>query len=568
LAGEIGANLLTHLLGQNLEELAEKISIYRKALRDYGHGPGHVTLMVHTFIGDDLDEVRATVKQPFCSYLRSSFGLIQNLARSLGKNIDSDKLSEEDMDTLLSHAFDRYFQTSGLMGTLEAGLEMVERMRSIGVDEVSCLVDFGVDTDKVLNHLRYLEVLKRHANDTARTTDENLTLSAEIERHAITHLQCTPSMARMLAYEPGSFSALRNLNALLVGGEALPLPLAQEIGAALSGGDIRNMYGPTETTIWSTTDVVERLPERITIGRPIGNTEVYILNRELEPAPLGVAGVLHIGGDGVSRGYINSPDLTAASFIPDLYGRPGTRLYVTGDVTHYLGDGKIEFLGREDQQVKLRGYRIEPAEIEAALDRHPSVLQSAVLMQADEQTADRLVAYVVDAPERSLTISEMKEFLKGQLPDYMIPSLLVRLDFMPLTPNGKIDRKSLPGAGQPIAEVGGSLAMPRTPLEEALVSIWAEILGLEDVGIHSDFFQIGGHSILASQLVARIRDLFHVELKLRTFFGASTVAQLAEAMITDPEEKSRVEGIAELLISVADCSNDEIEAMLSNGHLA
>jgi natural product biosynthesis luciferase-like monooxygenase protein len=568
-AGEIGANLLTHLLGQTIDELHEKIALYRKSWHEHGHGRGggHVTLMVHTFLGNDLAEVEAKVKGPFCSYLKSSYGLIKNFVRSLGEGYDPDNLSAEDLEALLSHAYDRYSQTSGLIGTLSTCLETVERIRAIGVDEIACLIDFGVEIDSVLDSFSLLEQLKTQANQRQPEPEASYSIPARLTRHAITHLQCTPSTARQLSYDPEFFDAIGAVNRLLVGGEALPPVLAGELGRATSGS-IHNMYGPTETTIWSTSDTVEDSAERITIGRPVANTEIYLVDRKLGPLPVGIAGNLFIGGQGVVRGYLNSPDLTADRFIPDEFsGRIGSRLYATGDLARYLPDGKIEYLGRADQQVKLRGHRIELGEIEAALDSHPDVLQSAVILQEDARGDKRLIAYAVFEPGTSLTVSAMREFLKDRLPDYLIPAALMQLDVMPLTPNGKIYRKGLPVVVEIKGERERALEPPRNRVEEALSWMWAEILGVEEVGIHDDFFESGGHSILASQLVSRVRETFHIELSLRTFFDAPTIARLAGIMVGDAEQAIRVERIAELLRDVINYSDDEVEAMLGENQL-
>jgi natural product biosynthesis luciferase-like monooxygenase protein len=564
-AGEIGANLLTHLLGQTIEELSEKIKLYRKSWRQHGHGPGagHVTLMVHTFVGNDLAEVRAKVKDPFCSYLKSSYGLIKNLLRSLGEGYDPDNLSAEDLDALLSHAYDRYSQSSGLIGTLSTCLETVERIRATDVDEIACLIDFGVEIDSVLESFSLLERLKEQANRKRSNPEEGYSIPAQLTRRAITHLQCTPSTARQLSYDPEFFAAVRCLNKLLIGGEASTPALMQELGTVMTG-DIHNMYGPTETTIWSTSDLVKIPAEKITIGRPIANTEIYLLDRKLGPLPVSITGNLYIGGQGVVRGYLNSPGLTAERFVPDKFSqRAGDRLYATGDLARYLPDGRIEFLGRADQQVKLRGHRIELGEIEAALDRHPDILQSAVTLQEDARGDKRLIAYAVFEPETSLTVSAMREFLKDWLPDYLIPSALVRLEAMPLTPNGKIYRKGLPVVEQIKAEGETIPEPPRNRVEEALSWMWAETIGVEEVGIHDDFFEIGGHSILASQLISRLRETFHIELSLRTFFDAPTVAKLAGSITKDDEQAMKVERIAELMMNVINYSDDEVEAKLA-----
>jgi acyl carrier protein len=242
-------------------------------------------------------------------------------------------------------------------------------------------------------------------------------------------------------------------------------------------------------------------------------------------------------------------------------------LYVTGDIARYLAGGKIEFVGRPDQQVKLRGHRIELGEIEATLERHPAIRQSAVLLQKDSRGDHRLVAYVVSRENGSFNPAKMRDFLKGHLPEYMIPAVWVKLDDMPLTPNGKIHRQGLPAAAQGKLVDERTLAPPRTPVEQVLVDIWAEVLDVDAVGIHDNFFKIGGHSLLVAQLLSRLRESFQIELPLRAFFEAPTVAELAEVMTSKPEQRVRIQRIAELMISIANYSDDEVEAMLGNDRL-
>jgi natural product biosynthesis luciferase-like monooxygenase protein/FkbM family methyltransferase len=400
-AGRIGANLLTHLLGQSAEELEEKIAVYRAARREAGHeGEGRVTLMLHTFVGDSLEEVREQVREPFTNYLRSSVGLIRNLARSLGRDVDSEQFTEEDMQAVLEHAFNRYFEKSGLMGTTETCLRMVERLKAAGVDEVACLVDFGVPVNAVLESLGRLDELRQLSNVDVAETGEDYSIAAQLERHRVTHLQCTPSMAGMLASDAETLRAMGSLEALLVGGEAFPFALASQLREALPGRLI-NMYGPTETTIWSSTEEIFETRNPVPIGRPIANTQLRILDRALAPAPVGVPGELYIGGDGVTRGYLGRPALTAERFVPDFFSaEPGARLYRTGDRARYLADGRVEFLGRLDNQLKVRGYRIEAGEIESVLGQYPGVERAVVVAREAGLGEKQLVAYVV-APGRS-----------------------------------------------------------------------------------------------------------------------------------------------------------------------
>jgi natural product biosynthesis luciferase-like monooxygenase protein len=408
-AGTMGANVLTNMLGQSLDDLRGKLAAYREARAAAGHaGPGVVTVMLHTFVGPDRDEVKRLVREPFTNYLATSLDLVKIAPFAFPafkapsgadtKALDVSSISKEDMRALLDHAFDRYFETAGLFGTPESAIAMVDSLKAIGVNELACLVDFGVDEDVVLAHLPYLKQLMEASNGgdaqaaDARVLDPEYTIARQLVRRRVTHMQCTPSLARMLASDPEALSALRGLDRLLLGGEALPADLARQMAATVRGR-VLNMYGPTETTVWSTTAEV-RENEPITIGRPIANTVVRVLDARRELAPPGAIGELYIGGAGVTRGYLGREDLTAERFVADPYA-PGERLYRTGDLARWSGDGTLHFLGRADQQVKISGYRIELGEIEAVLARHPSVREAVVTAEAHETAGARLVAYVV-----------------------------------------------------------------------------------------------------------------------------------------------------------------------------
>ncbi len=296
-----------------------------------------------------------------------------------------------------------------------------------------------------------------------------------------------------------------------------------------------NNYGPTENTVVTTSGLVpptkagKQADTTPTIGRPIANTQTYLLDRNLEPVPMGVPGELHIGGAGLARGYLNRPELTAEKFVPNPFGdEPGARLYKTGDLARYLPDGSIEFLGRLDYQVKVRGFRVEPGEVETVLTEHPVVRQSVVVAREDEPGDKRLVAYVVPTQRQAPTSGELRALLKAKLPEYMVPSVFVLLEVLPLTPSGKVDRHALPAPEPSRPALEKAYAAPRTPVQEALVSLWVEVLGLGQVGIHDDFFELGGHSLLATRLVSRLCHTFQVELSLSSFFEGPTIAMLAE----------------------------------------
>ncbi|HEU5229913.1 MAG TPA: MupA/Atu3671 family FMN-dependent luciferase-like monooxygenase [Ktedonobacteraceae bacterium] len=559
LAGKMGANLLTHLLGQNVDDLAAKIGVYRDMWKKHGHiGDGHVTLMLHTFVGKDDATVRDKVYQPFCTYLRSSISLIHTLAESLGQDIYAENFTDDDMNALLSHAFDRYYETSGLLGSPRACLAMVERLEAIGVDEVACLIDFGVDVDAVLESLHELDAVKRRSHERRRNF---YTLSEQIQRHHVTHLQCTPSLASMLLDENAP-TIFGGIHTLLLGGEALPLSLAGRV-RKLFGGAFYNMYGPTETTIWSTMSQLDEIQDVMPIGRPLANTQVYILNKHLQPQPAGVAGELYIGGEGVVRGYLHRPELSAERFIPDLFSKvPGARLYRTGDIGYYVPGGLFHYLGRADHQIKLRGFRIEPGEIETLLLSHPGVRDCVVVAREDHPGDKRLVAYIVPKDQTAPPHSVLRAFLQEQLPEYMVPSNFVPLDALPRTQNGKLDRRSLSPPERAELDPLDTYVAPRTPLEEVLVSFWTKELFVERVGISNNFFALGGHSLLATRLISRVSKAFQVDLPLRTLFDAPTIAGQAEALLAYEPVQGQVDQIALVRKKVQGLSPEETRLML------
>ncbi|HLM66451.1 MAG TPA: amino acid adenylation domain-containing protein, partial [Longimicrobium sp.] len=365
---------------------------------------------------------------------------------------------------------------------------------------------------------------------------EGETIAEQIGRYGVTHLQCTPSLAALVIAQSG-VEALAGLQRLLLGGEALPAELAAQIRRVLPGGLV-NLYGPTEATVWSTTHEVDAdgVPP---IGRPIANTRVYVVNDGLRPQPVGVPGELLIGGAGVARGYLGRPGLTAERFVPDPFSAaPGARLYRTGDRVRWMmgrdaataahSDAlthsrthALQYLGRLDAQVKIRGFRIEPGEVEAAIRRHPAVRGCAVVVREDRPGDARLVAYVAgDADAEALRAQ-----LRGTLPDYMVPAVFVRLEALPLTPNGKLNARSLP-APEYAGEADGYVA-PRTDAERGVAAIWAGMLGRERVGVHDNFFSLGGHSLVAVRLVSRVRAEFGVELPIRALFESPTVEGMA-----------------------------------------
>jgi amino acid adenylation domain-containing protein len=356
------------------------------------------------------------------------------------------------------------------------------------------------------------------------TATDGARLCGRMAESGASLMQATPATWRLLLQ--AGWEAERKLK-ILCGGEAWGKDLAAQL--LRNGANVWNMYGPTETTIWSTIANVKPGEGSPPIGRPIANTQIYVLDAELNPVPIGTPGELYVGGDGLARGYLNRPDLTAERFIPDPFANEsGRRLYRAGDLARHLSEGPLEYLGRVDHQVKIRGFRIELGEIEAVLARHPAVRQVVVIDEADPSGERRLTAYLVAAECGGCPADELRAHLRRQLPDYMTPSLMVWLDQMPLTPNGKIDRRALPEAKRVMAESAGAYVAPRTRLEESLTEIWREALGLEQVGIEDNFFEVGGHSLLATQVISRVRAACGVEVSLRRLFEAPRVSALAE----------------------------------------
>jgi amino acid adenylation domain-containing protein len=374
-----------------------------------------------------------------------------------------------------------------------------------------------------------------------------LHLAALPVAEAVTLVNTVPSAMRELLRLEGMPASVRTVN---LAGEPLPTQLVQQIYLQQTIEQVFDLYGPSEDTTYSTY-ALRSATGPATIGRPIANTQVYLLDVQLNPVPVGVPGELYIGGAGLARGYLHRPGLTAEKFIPNPFratadgrrqttaaklskfsGQPsavGGRLYKTGDLARYLPDGSIEFLGRLDHQVKLRGFRIELGEIETVLAQHPAIREVAVLVQSmPRDPADiRLVAYVVFEYGQEVAFEGLRHFLGEKLPHYMLPSYFVMLETLPLTPNGKVDRRALSAWEPAQPELEHTFVAPRTPVEEMLAEIWTEVLGLEQVGIYDDFFELGGHSLLVTQVLARIRQVFQVELPVHSLFQYSTIADAA-----------------------------------------
>ena len=353
--------------------------------------------------------------------------------------------------------------------------------------------------------------------------------AAQLEEHGVTALFLTTALFNHMASElPAAFRGLRHL---LFGGEAVEPKWVREVLEKGPPGRLLHVYGPTETTTFATWEEVAGVADEahtVPIGRPLTNVQIYLLDEHLRPVPLGVAGELCIGGDGLARGYLDRPALTAERFIPDPFSaEPGARLYRSGDAARRLPDGRIEFLGRRDEQVKIRGFRIEPGEVEALLSAHTKIARAAVVARQDVPGDRRLVAYVVLKQGEACGAGELRRHLGARLPEYMVPSVFVQLDELPLTPGGKVNRKALPAPDEGRLEPETQYVAPRSAVEHKLAEFCSEVLGLRSVGVEDNFFELGGHSLHATQVISRVRNFFEVELHVRTFFETPTLAALA-----------------------------------------
>ncbi|MCI0486642.1 MAG: amino acid adenylation domain-containing protein, partial [Blastocatellia bacterium] len=350
-----------------------------------------------------------------------------------------------------------------------------------------------------------------------------------IAGRGITTIHFVPSMLQAFLEEE-NLDTCKSLKRVICSGEVLS-PRLQNRFFACMAAELHNLYGPTEAAIDVTFWQCDREDKRRTvpIGKPITNTEILLLCPDLNLVPTGVAGQLHIGGQGVARGYLNRPDLTAEKFIPDAFGKePGARIYDTGDLARLLDDGNIEYLGRSDHQIKLRGYRIEVSEIEQVLMEHPGVKEAVVVLREFGEDDKRLIAYFVTDDRQAPTADELQGFLASRLPEYMMPWTIVRLESLPLTTSGKLDRSALPAPADPDSRKNGAPVAPRSPVEEIIASIWSEVLEVEKVGVTDDYFALGGHSLKATRIMSRLRKAFQVELPLSVLFERPTVAGLAE----------------------------------------
>jgi amino acid adenylation domain-containing protein len=397
-----------------------------------------------------------------------------------------------------------------------------------------------------------------------------LELKRAISKQQINTLWLTTSLFNQMAQSiPEAFASLRYL---LFGGEASD---AQAVKRVLERGRAQHMingYGPTEGTTFTCCYEVNEVAagaRTLPIGRAVSNTDVWVLDRQMQLVPVGVTGELYIGGDGLAREYLGQPELTAERFVPHLYSpKAGARLYRTGDMVRYLNDGNLDFLKRRDHQVKIRGFRVELGEIEAALEQYWAITESLVIDRDDLGGGTRLIAYVVPEEGVEPAPAELHAFLKEKIPSYMIPSIFVTLKEIPLTPNGKVNRRELPEPEFIESEANENFVAPRTPSEEMLASIWRETLGVPQVGVESNFFDLGGHSLLATRVMSQIREQFGVELPLRVLFETPTIAGLAPHLDAVQSKDTQLQRILSMLENVESISEEEVTALLAQAEAA
>ena len=374
-------------------------------------------------------------------------------------------------------------------------------------------------------------------------------LHKKIAKFGITVMNLPPAYWQQFVQECFKAPELffnNQLKLVIVGGDVM-LPEALNLWQQLPTNSVRllNAYGPTETTITAITfEISHRFYRQLStinipIGRPLGSRKIYILDAYGNPVPIGIPGELHIGGAGVARGYLNRPNLTEEKFIPNPFSDgPGARLYKTGDLARYLSDGNIEFIGRIDHQVKIRGFRIELGEIESVLNQHPAVKETVAVVREDRPGDKRLAAYVVPNSEQAFAPSELRSFLKEKLPDYMIPTAMVFLDLLPLMPNGKVDRRALPAPEQSRSELETVYVAPQSEVERIIAEVWQQVLRIEQVGLHDNFFDLGGHSLLLIQIHNKFQEIFKKEIPIAEMFRFPTIKALADHLVQ--EENDRV----------------------------
>lgn len=522
MAGSQGLNVLTHLLGQNIDQLEEKITAYKKARikAGYGEDDGCVTVMLHTYLCDSDDEAREVVELPFKKYLGTSIDIMKPIANALGLDPDKNK------DLIIQHAFDRYYSQNALFGTVDSCKPLVNKLTEIGASEIACLIDFGVPKELVLKSFPLISALKETQFGSGLNVNKSLDVSA---LKGVTHMQSTPSFLQLIMSSNEGRSFVSSLNVLMVGGE----PVAQgTVNEAKSLGckSVLNMYGPTETTVWSAVTEIEHFKGGYAnINGPLTNTQLYVVDDANNILPPGFVGELCISGEGVSNGYWNNKEKTEKAFVLDEI-KNGEVVYKTGDLVRQSIDGGFVFISRKDNQCKLAGYRIELGEIEHALLENECVSKAAAII-AKVEGIDQLVAFVESSDE--VNKEEIVEGLEKFLPRYMIPSSVVRIEKMPRTPNGKLDRNALSEIAQDVSSNENDVVrkednnMVEGDVEKQVITIWKDLLNLEAVRVADNFFEIGGNSMMMPVLKNKLDASFGISIDIVDVLKNPTVKLLS-----------------------------------------
>jgi len=536
-AGEIGANILTHMLGQSIEQLAENLEIYYNSLENNGYQKEDtkVTLMLHTYIDATEEAAFNNSEQAFKDYLESSIKLMEPMAKAQGLDINTQRKE------IIEIAYQKFSKENTLIGSPKSCQKMLQKIQSIGVNEVACLVDFGVKHEKVIAGLQKISDTKtlfeanRELYDYLEV-DKQQTLLDLIESHKIDHIQMTPSQSRMLLNMAQQKKGvdLSSIKQWFIGGEAISKDLIKDL-SKITNAKLYNMYGPTETTVWSAWR--EITPEDIKIGLPTLNTQLLLLNEFQQEVPLGVVGELYIGGFGLAKGYYNNIELTADRFkiIEDAsFGK--NRFYKTGDLLRLTQNGTFEFMGRADNQVKINGYRIELEDIESQVTNFPSVKNAAVIVRSSASETKKIVGYL--ETNQNFDVQSLKQFLNKKLPNYMIPDIFIEIESLPLTPNEKIDRKALLEVKLNGTPTTKSLVLPQTNSEKKLTEIWEETLELAKgtMSTKDNFFDLGGNSFLAINTINQIQQSLNIEISVIDFYKMPNVEDLASYIDSNTEQ--------------------------------
>lgn len=512
-AGEGGLGVLTHLFGQSIEELAANIARYRLAARQRTH----VALMLHSYVGATAQEASEVASGALRHYLLQAM----DLAEASEPGAITGYGQPQGRNRIVDEAIERYLGGASLIGDIDQCAGRARDFYRQGVDELACLVDFGIDQDKVLESLDRLEAV-RAATMPARTASLDDSLAALIERHAVTHFQCTPTLLRELVADPRTGRALETLDVLLVGGEVFPDTLASRLRQR-GPARVLHMYGPTEATIWASADELGDGP--LTLGAPLANASLHVLDEHGLPTDCDVPGEIHIGGACLAEGYWDNPELTRRVFIDAPSDTSATqRLYRTGDIGLRLADGTIKFLGRKDRQIKSLGQRIELGEIEHVLMQLPAVADCTIVVD-DTQ----LVAAIVIATGHVFSEPALRAFLLDRLPAAMVPSRFVAVPGLPRTANGKLDETAILLAAEsgvrrtPDVDV----VTAQKPLQLRIAEVWERVLGRAPVDREANFFRSGGNSLKAMVFAKHLSELFQVDVTVRVVFEQPTITALA-----------------------------------------